>query len=83
MGSDLETGAVKGRAGDSHVAADKAMFESLLRIRDTGGDTEVGERQVPLDQESFRFRLKRGTPLIVCYVVLLIGKPVPTFPEAL
>src|SRR5262249_16844694 len=49
MGSDLETGAVKGRAGDSNVAADGAMFESLLRIRDTGGDTEVGERHVPLD----------------------------------
>jgi len=33
--------------------------------------------------EPFRFRWKRRTALADCLVVLLIGKPVPTFPEAL
>ena len=33
--------------------------------------------------EPFRFRWKRRTALDYCLVVLLIGKPVPTFPEAL
>ncbi|CAN1724140.1 protein of unknown function [Hyphomicrobium sp. 1Nfss2.1] len=33
--------------------------------------------------EPFRFSLKRGQALDLCVAVLLIGKPVPTFPEAL
>lgn len=45
------------------------------------GRSHGGARPAPL--ETFRFSLNRGTSLVFCFIVLLIGKPLPTFPEAL
>jgi hypothetical protein len=40
-------------------------------------------RRAEKNLEPSRFSLNRGQALAFCFVVLLIGKPVPTFPEAL